>query len=662
MTPKTEINRLRKEIARHERLYYAESSPEISDYEFDQIMRRLAELEAAHPELQTPDSPTLRVGGAPVEGFETVVHDPAMLSIDNAYSFEELAAWDERVRRGLGLEQVEYNAELKIDGVSIDLLYAGGVLTRGSTRGDGTRGDDVTSNVRTVRSLPLRIAAEFRELELRGEIYIDKNDFVQMNAEKEEEGEAPLANPRNTAAGSLRLLDPKLAAKRKLRALIYQVVRADGTRIESQSTVYEILERLGFPANPVRRVCRGLPELESFIDEWRERRDELTFEIDGIVVKVNDRRLQQELGTTSKAPRWAVAFKYPPEAARTIVRRIGANVGRTGTITPFAEFDPVWIGGSTVRRSTLHNYEDLARKDIRVGDTVSVEKGGDVIPKVTEVVLSLRPDGTEPVVPPVRCPVCNQEVHRFEGEVAFRCVNQGCPAIVRESILHFGGRKAMDIEGLGEKTVDTLITSNLVSDWASIYSLTKQQIAALERLGEISANKLLKQIEKSKKPDLARLIFALGIRFAGERAAKILARRLGSLERVMSATREELIAIPEIGPRLSESIRFYFGLDANRARIERLLAAGVAPVAETVVRGTRFEGKTLVVTGALEHHTRDEIHELIEREGGKVSGSVSSRTSYLVAGADAGTKLEKAKQLGIPVLTEDELLAMLGPE
>jgi DNA ligase (NAD+) len=654
-----EIQELRRELERHERLYYVDNRPEISDYDFDQMMRRLMELEEQHPHLRTGDSPSVRVGGAPVDGFATVVHDPPMLSIDNAYSFEELQEWHARVLRGIGHDQVEYEAELKIDGVSIDLLYEGGALVRGATRGDGVRGDDVTANVKTVRALPLRIDPRYRKLEIRGEIYIDKNDFAAMNRLAEEEGEAVLANPRNTAAGSLRLKDPKLTAVRRLRAFVYQVVRAEGARIDSQTAGYELLQDLGFPVNPVRGVFKDLESLHAFLDEWQGRRHELNFEIDGIVVKVNHRRLQEELGSTSKAPRWAIAYKYPPEAARTVIRSITAQVGRTGAITPVAEFDAVHIGGSTVRRATLHNYEEVARKDVRVGDAVLVEKGGDVIPKVTEVIFAERPGGTLPIVPPVVCPVCGQPVHRFEAEVAVRCINAGCPAIVRESLLHYAGRKAMDIEGLGEKVVDALIGAGLVSDYTSLYELREENLLELEGFAAIKTRNLLKQIDQSKTKELSRLIFALGIRFVGERGAKLLASRFGSLEALASATQPELLEVDEVGPKVADSILFFFSLPANRDRIAKLTRLGVSPVHEAAPRGTKLQGKTVVVTGTLDRFSRDDIHRLIEQEGGKASGSVSAKTSYLVAGRDAGSKLDKAKSLGVTVLTEDEFLRMV---
>jgi DNA ligase (NAD+) len=530
MNAKREIEKLRAELERHNRLYY-EGNPEISDYDFDQLMRRLEELEAANPELADPNSPTKRVGGALIESFPTVIHEPPMLSIENAYSLDELREWDERVRRGLGRiaeEPVEYEAELKIDGVSISLLYENGALVRGATRGDGARGDDVTPNVRTVRVLPLKVDPKIKRLEARGEIYISKRDFVKHNEALEEAGQEPHANPRNSAAGALRQKDPKLVALRRLSAYLYHVVTVDGRQIDSQWAAYELLERLGLPVNPQRRLCNTLDEVIEFIEQWREHRHDLDFEIDGIVVKVNRRDEQLELGATSKAPRWVVAFKYPPEAAQTIVRKINTYVGRTGTVTPVAEFDPVHLGGTKVVNASLHNFEELARKDVRIGDTIFVEKGGDIIPKVVQVVLDQRPADAEPFPTPTTCPVCGQPLHKFEDEVAIRCINQGCPAIVLQSITHFASRKAMDIEGLGWQTVTALLEGGLITDYASIYELTEEQVAALERKGEKSAKKLIENIEGSKKNELSRLVFALGIPMIGERAAKILAEHFGN--------------------------------------------------------------------------------------------------------------------------------------
>lgn len=652
---------LRQEIRRHERLYYVENAPEISDYDFDQLMRELLQLEEQHPELRTPDSPTLRVGGAPRKGeFLTVVHQPPMLSLENAYSLEELDAWAARVAKALGTAAPAYLAELKIDGLSIDLRYEKGVLVRAATRGDGSRGDDVTDNVKTIRPIPLTIPLD-EVLQVRGEIYLAKKQFARLNQQIEEDGGSPLANPRNAAAGSLRLKDPKQVAARRLSAFLYQIVRMGDRETATQHETYEMLATLGFPTSPGWRLCDSIEQVRGFIAEWKEQRHELPFEIDGIVIKVDSKRLQDELGSTSKAPRWAVAFKYPPEAAQTVIREITFQVGRTGAITPVANFDAIVIGGSTVRRSTLHNFEEVARKDIRVGDTVLVEKGGDVIPKVTAVVLEKRPLQSEPLVPPTHCPVCGEELHQFEGEVAVRCINQGCPAIVRESILHYAGRKAMNIDGLGDRIVDLFLEKGLLVDYSSLYELSVDELSTLERWGETSAKNLVEQIERSKTNELERLIFALGIRFVGERGAKLLAENLKSIERLMNATTEELIEIPEIGPKVAEAIVFYFSVDANRKRLEKMMARGVRPTVVDRREGNALEGKTFVVTGTLARYKRDEIHQMIEAQGGKAAGSVSAKTSFLIAGEDAGSKLEKAKKLGVAVITEDEFLKLLNP-
>jgi len=659
MNVKSEIEKLRKELERHNRLYYLDAQPEISDYDFDQMLKRLQELETRHPEHFDPNSPTQRVGGAPIGEFATVIHEPPMLSIENAYSLDELREWDERARRGLGHDAVEYEAELKIDGVSISLLYENGNLARGATRGDGARGDDVTPNVRTVRALPLKIDPKIKRLEVRGEIYLSKTDFAKHNEAIEEAGHEPLANPRNAAAGALRQKDPKLVAQRRLSAYVYHVVGVDGRQVESQWAAYELLDKLGFPTNPKRKLCATLDEVVAFIEEWHEHRHGLDFEIDGIVVKVNRRELQLELGATSKAPRWAVAFKYPPEAAQTVVRAINLYVGRTGTVTPVAEFDPVRLGGTKVVNASLHNFDELARKDVRIGDAILVEKGGDIIPKVVDVLKDKRPRGAKKVEPPETCPVCGEPLHRFEDEVAIRCINQGCPAIVLQSLTHFASRKAMDIEGLGWQTVDALLKSGLVTDYASLYELTAEQVAELERKGEKSSAKLIENIERSKQNDLARLIFGLGVRMVGERAAKILADRFHSIDALMNATVEELVEVHEIGPKVAESITFYFAVPANRERIEKMKRLGLEPKHVATVTGDKLTGKSVVVTGTLTRFSRDEIHKLIEREGGKPAGSVSSKTSYVVAGEAAGSKLEKAKSLGVPVLSEEEFLAML---
>ena len=658
MKPQLEIKKLRETLERHNRLYY-EGTPEITDYDFDQLLRRLQELEDKHDD-RDPNSPTQRVGGGLIESFPTVIHEPPMLSIENAYTLEELTEWHERVLRGIGRESVEYEAELKIDGVSISLLYENGELVRAATRGDGVRGDDVTPNVRTVRVLPLKIDAKVKRLEVRGEIYISKRDFVKVNQEIEEAGGEPLANARNAAAGAVRQKDPKQVAKKRLSAYLYHVVAVDGRQVESQWAAYTMLEKVGVPTNPHKRLCASLEDVIEFIEEWREKRHALDFEIDGIVVKVNRREEQLELGATSKAPRWVVAFKYPPEAAQTVVRNINLYVGRTGTVTPVAEFDPVSLGGTTVVNASLHNFDEVARKDVRIGDRVVVEKGGDIIPKVVDVLKDKRPKGAKAVVPPTHCPVCGEPVHRFEDEVAIRCINQGCPAIVLQSLTHFASRKAMDIEGLGWQTVEALLNAKLVTDTASIYALTVEQVAELERKGEKSATKLIENIERSKTNELSRLIFGLGIRMIGERAAKILADHYKSIDAVMNATTEELVSIHEIGPKVAESVTFYFSVPANRERIEKMQRLGVKPTHVATATGDRLAGKSVVVTGTLSRYSRDEIHKIIEREGGKASGSVSSKTSYLVAGESAGSKLEKARSLGVEVLSEDEFLALVG--
>ncbi|HVE73220.1 MAG TPA: NAD-dependent DNA ligase LigA [Thermoanaerobaculia bacterium] len=657
MKPEKEIAKLREALERHNRLYYA-GEPEISDYDFDQMLRRLEQLERKHPELDDENSPTRRVGGTPIVGdFATVIHDPPMLSIENAYTLDELREWHERVLRGLGREAVEYEAELKIDGVSISLRYENGALVRGATRGDGVRGDDVTVNVRTVRNLPLKLI-EPANVDVRGEIYIAKKDFAKLNEGLDEEEQ--LANPRNAAAGGLRQKDPKLVAQRRLSAYVYHVVAAEGRAPQSQWAAYDLLERLGFPINPQRRLCATFDDVVEFIEHVREARHGLDFEIDGIVVKVNRREEQLELGATSKAPRWVVAFKYPPEAAQTVVRAMNMYVGRTGSVTPVAEFDPVHIGGTKVVNASLHNFDEVARKDVRIGDTIVVEKGGDIIPKVVDVLKDKRPRRTKAVVPPESCPVCAQPLHKFEGEVAIRCINQGCPAIVLQSITHFASRKAMDIEGLGWQTVQALLDAGLVTDTASLYELTVEQVAELERKGEKSAKKLIENIDRSKTNELSRLIFGLGIRMIGERAAKILAERYRDLDALMDAKTEDLVNIHEIGPKVAESITFYFSVPANRERIGKMQRLGMRPTHTATATGDLLAGKSVVVTGTLSRYSRDEIHKLIEREGGKASGSVSSKTSYLVAGESAGSKLEKARSVGVEVLSEDEFLALLG--
>ena len=655
------VDALREDLRRHERLYHVDNKPEITDAEFDRRMRELQELEAAHPELQSPDSPSRRVGGAPAEGFDTVLHVQPMLSLENAYSWEEAEAWLARNARLLGSEPSGFVAELKIDGLSIALRYENGAFVRGATRGDGLRGEDVTANVRTIRTVPLRIP-ESTPLEVRGEVYYSKAAFAKVNAEREAEGEPLFANPRNAAAGTMRLLDSRVTSRRRLDAWLYSVVEAIPAP-QSQSDALERLTSLGFPVNPHRRRCETFAEVREFVEEWKEKRHELGFETDGVVIKIDDRATQRELGSTAKSPRWALAFKYPAEEATTVVREIGLNVGRTGTLTPVAYFDPVQLAGTTVKRATLHNYEDLARKDVRIGDTVVVEKGGDIIPKVVRVVLEKRPADAATYLMPSHCPACGDPAVREPGEVALRCVNPACPAVVREAIRHFCGRRAMNIEGLGEKLVDQLVTAGLLSDVASIYDLKASDLAELERWGEKSAANLIAEIEKSKANEVERLIFALGIRHIGEKAARVLADHFGSLDALMAASEEELVGAEEVGPNTAAAIRAYFSHEKNRALIEKLRAHGVrmeGPRRRGAADGP-LSGKTVVITGTLPGGlSREDAAALLEAAGAKISGSVSKKTSLVLVGESAGSKLDKARSLGVRAVTWEEMQGILA--
>ncbi len=653
---------LAEELRRHERLYHVENRPEITDAEFDRLLRELAAIEAEHPELSRPDSPTRRVGGEAAEGFAAVVHSRPMLSLENAYSWEEAEAWRTRAARVLGGEPAGFVAELKIDGLSVALRYEAGVLACGATRGDGIRGEDVTDNVRTIRTVPLRVG-ESTPLEVRGEVYYSKRAFERVNAEREAEGEPLFANPRNAAAGTLRLLDSRVTGRRRLDAFLYAVAQATPMPA-SQTEALERLAALGFPVNSHWRRCETFAEVRDFVEEWREKRHALAFETDGVVIKIDSRAVQEDLGATAKSPRWALAFKYPAEEAITVVREIGVQVGRTGTLTPVAQFDPVVLAGTTVKRATLHNYEDLARKDVRVGDTVVVEKGGDVIPKVVRVMLEKRPEQARPFAMPTHCPVCGDLVAREEGEVATRCVNPSCPAVVREALRHFCARRAMNIEGLGEKLVDQLVAAGLLSDVASIYDLRAADLAELERWGEKSAANLIAEIEGSKGNDLSRLVFALGIRQVGEKAAKTLASHFGSLDALASASVEELQAVDDVGPNTAAAIRAYFSHPKQCELIERLRRAGVnfQGVRKATSPAGAFARKTVVITGTLPGITREEAEARLEAAGAKVSGTVSKKTGLVIVGESAGTKLEKAKALGVPTATWEEVQAMLDKE
>ena len=660
-----EIEKLRAEIRHHEHRYYVLSDPEISDFEFDQLMRRLQELEAQHPELVTPDSPTQRVGGQPAEEFPKVRHSVPMLSLDNTYSVEELRDFDRRVRELAGRENVEYVAELKLDGLSMALTYEDGALAHGVTRGDGTTGEDVTANVRTIRSVPLRVETKKleaidspRRFEVRGEVIMTLKSFEETNARREAAGEPKFANPRNAAAGSMRQLDPRIVAERKLDMFLYFLTVNGRPPLAEHEKNLAVLARLGFKVNPHRRLCKSFDELLAYIQEWESRRDSLDYEIDGIVVKVNDARLWEELGTTAKSPRWAVAFKYPARQATTIVKDIRPQVGRTGTLTPVADLEPVDVGGVTVSHATLHNMDEIERLGVKIGDTVLIQRAGEVIPQVVKVMKSAS-DGREFKMPK-KCPVCGGDVHRSEGEVAYRCVNAACPARLKESLLHFAGRRAKNIDGLGDKLVDQLVDKGIVRDVADLYSLSQVQLAELERMGEKSAQNLVAEIENSKKADLARLIFALGIRFVGERTGQLLAEHFGSLDKLARASEEELLQVEEVGPRVSEAIREFFGEKRNRAVIEKLRKAGLQ-FEQKIVRKAegKLAGRQFVLTGTLPTYSRDEAKRLIEEAGGRVTGSVSTKTDYVVAGSDPGSKLDKARALGVKTINEAELVKLI---
>jgi DNA ligase (NAD+) len=659
--PDERIRELRDAIRRHEERYYLLDDPEISDEEFDRLLHELERLEAEHPDLVAPDSPTQRVAGRPVAGFETVEHVAPMLSLDNAYDHEELRAFDERVRRGAAVDPVAYVAELKIDGLSIALTYEDARLVRGATRGDGSRGEDVTANVRTIRAIPLKLrGGSPGRIEVRGEVYLPRASFERTNREREQAGEPVFANPRNAAAGTMRTLEPALVAQRRLGAFVYQIVAGAGPAEAGPHTSHAALlaamREWGLPVESHWRFCAGIDDVIAFCDEWAEKRRTLDFDTDGVVVKVDDLALRARLGATAKFPRWATAFKFPAQQATTVLRRIDVNVGRTGAVTPFAVLEPVLLAGSTISMATLHNAEDVARKDLREGDRVLIEKGGDVIPKVVKPILP-HADDSVPWQMPSACPVCGSALHRDEEEVVWRCVNASCPARIRRSLEHFASRSAMNIEGLGESLIDQLVTKGVVHDCADIYHLSTDVLAALERMGQKSAANVMAQVERSKANDLSRLIYALGIRHVGEKAAATIARHLRTMERVVSATSEMLEAVPEIGPVVAQSVRDFADEPRNRELVARLAAAGVnmastAPEPATADAGP-LAGKTFVLTGTLATMTREDATAALERLGAKVAKSVSKKTTYVVAGADAGTKLEKAQELGIEVLDED---------
>jgi len=662
----SEIEKLRDEIRRHDELYYVSNAPEISDREYDQLMEELQKLEEANPGLLTPDSPTQRVGGRPAEGFPEVVHTRQMLSLDNSYNIDELRAFDDRCRRLAEGRKLEYVAELKIDGLSLSLQYEDGLLMRGVTRGDGRIGEDVTQNARTIRSVPLRLKPQAKRidsaLEVRGEVFIPRDVFERTNAEREELGEPRYMNPRNAAAGAIRQLDPRLVARRKLDMFAYDLLVNVRKPFPTHWEALDWLEAAGFRVNPHRKLCETIAEVIEFANEKEALRDDLGYEIDGLVVKVNSTALQDEFGATSKAPRWAIAYKYPARQASTKVLDIFVSVGRTGAITPVAILEPVFLAGTTVSRATLHNEDEIRRLDVKIGDTVMIEKSGEIIPKVLSVVTSKRTGKERDFVPPENCPVCGGLISRPEGEVVARCVAADCTAQLMGRLLHFASRRAMRIEGLGDVLAEQLVAANLVKDVGDLYSLTLDQVAGLPRMAKKSASNLLAQIEASKTRDLANLIYALGIRHVGERTAGILAHETGSLQKLMEASVEELDAIPEIGLTVAESVRDWFDDEGNRALCDRLRAVGIRTEAErrsSAQVDERFEGKQFVLTGTLTSFTRDEARALIEARGGRVNSSVSKKTDYVVAGEAAGSKLDKAEALGVTVIDEDAFKGML---
>ncbi|HHW03235.1 MAG TPA: NAD-dependent DNA ligase LigA [Thermoanaerobacterales bacterium] len=657
------IKELREKINYHNRQYYVYDSPVISDAEYDKLMRELENLEREFPELVTPDSPTQRVGGEPLASFRQVTHRVPMMSLSDAFDEGDLKDFHRRVTETVG-DKVEYVAELKIDGLAVSLTYENGLLTTAATRGDGTVGEDVTQNIKTIKSVPLRL--DFPDdkkpsiIEVRGEVYLPKDGFKKLNEEREDM-ELPLfANPRNAAAGSLRQLDPKVTASRPLSTFMYALGYVEGVEFSTHYEVLEFYKACGFRVNPNIVVFDNFSEVIEYCMSWREKRDTLPYEIDGIVIKVNSLEQQRTLGFTSKSPRWAIAYKFPAEQKTTVIKDIIVRVGRTGVLTPTAELEPVRIAGSTVSRATLHNEDYIKEKDIRIGDTVVVQKAGDIIPEVVEVIKEKRTGKEQVFKMPHRCPECGAEAIRLPGEAAYRCTGVSCPAQIRRSIIHFASRDAMDIRGLGPAIVSLLLSERLIKDAADIYKLTREDLVPLERMGEKSAANLLAAIENSKNQPLNRLIYALGIPFIGTKAASILADAFGSIENLEKASYEQLVEIPEIGDKMAESIITFFKQDQTKNLLSRLKAAGVSMKGENKKQGpTPLAGLTFVLTGTLEHYTRSQATEIIENLGGRVAGSVSKNTDYVLAGKEPGSKYDKAVKLGVKIIDEQQFMEMI---
>ena len=661
------VQRLRREIEYHNYRYYVLNDPVISDPEYDALMRELEELERQYPELITPNSPTQRVGAPPLEEFGTVEHTIPMLSLANAFNEEEVLEFDRRVKRFLGTDQdVEYTAEPKMDGVAVEVVYERGELVVGSTRGDGYRGEDITQNIRTIRTIPLFLMEDEEpvpeRLAVRGEVYMEIEDFKRLNREREERGEAPFANPRNAAAGSLRQLDPSITARRPLNIFFYGIGEVVGREFESQWEVLQTLPKWGLRVNPLVELCPDIQRAVQYYRRILDLKDELPYEMDGVVLKVNSFELQRRLGEVSRSPRWAVAFKFPAEEATTRVLDIVVQVGRTGVLTPVALLEPVQVGGVEVKRATLHNMDEIERKDVRIGDTVLVHRAGEVIPEIIKVIKEKRTGKERKFQMPDRCPVCGSQVVRFPGEVAYRCIGISCPAQLKGRIRHFASRRAMDIDGLGEKLIDQLVEKGLVKDLADIYYLRKEQLVGLERMAEKSAQNLLDAIEKSKDTTLARFLYALGIRHVGEHLAQVLAEHLGSLERFFMVDRDELLQIPEVGPEVAESVVRFFKDEGNRRVIEKMLRAGVRVEEPTEAAEAErpLEGKVFVFTGALEGMTREDAKRLVEQLGGRTASSISRRVDYVVVGKDPGSKYDRARELGLTIIDEEEFKRLVG--
>jgi DNA ligase (NAD+) len=665
---KKKIEALREKIRHHEYLYYVLDNPELTDAQFDKLMNELKRLEAEHPELITPDSPTQRVGGKPREGFVKAKHSSPMLSLDNAYSEDELRDWERRVQELSGRTDLEYMCELKLDGMSLALVYRDGGLERGITRGDGSIGEDVTLNVRTVRSIPLVISKDKlknagipADFEVRGEMLMPLAAFRKLNEERERQGLATFANPRNFTAGTVRQLEPSITAQRRMDYFAYFLLKDGQTYFDRQSNTMDAMEMAGFKVNPNRKLAKNLDEVWKFIQSWEAKRDSLAYEIDGIVIKVDKTSWQRELGFTGKAPRWAIAYKFAARGAVTQIEDIVPQVGRTGKLTPVAWLKPVPIGGTTVSRATLHNMDFIDQLGVKIGYWVEVERGGDVIPKVVKVVEDKdHPRGHKRFEMPEHCPVCGGNVVRTPGEADHRCVNANCPAKLQGTILHFASRHVMNIDGLGEALVNQLTERGLVKNVSDLYKLTKEDLLHLERMGEKSADNVLSEIEASKKLPLERVIYGLGIRMVGERTAQFLAEHFGSLDAIMKASAEDLEEVNEVGPRIAESIVEFFGDEHNRKLVSDLRKAGLTFTGQKKEKGTKLAGQTFVLTGTLARHTRDEAKQMIEDAGGRVSGSVSKKTDYVVAGSDAGSKLDKARELGVSVIGEEELEGLVG--